>query len=96
MRRVVTRRRRPGSLRHGCGVTPQRISEITVASFGVALMVGHPGRDPSFDLGLQPTHRVRGELAPHRKLSPALQTPECCPRQSGARADFSASEEAGG
>jgi hypothetical protein len=70
------------------------IGRITVASFGVTPTAGHTGRDPFFNLGLQPTHRVRGELATGRKLPPTLQTPECCPRQSRAPADLSASEDA--
>ena len=45
-------------------------------------------------LGLQATHRVRGELTTGRKLPPTLQTPECRPGQSRARADLTASEEA--
>jgi hypothetical protein len=39
-----------------------------IALLGVALTAGHTGRDPSFDLGLQPPHRVRGESATGRKL----------------------------
>jgi hypothetical protein len=44
------------------------VGRITVASFGVALPAGRPGRDPLFNLGLQPTDRVRGELTTGRKL----------------------------
>jgi len=72
------------------------VGRITVASFGVALPAGHTGRDPSFDLGLQPTHGVRGEFTARRKLPPTLQTPECRPRQSRTRADLTASEKPGG
>jgi hypothetical protein len=70
------------------------IGRITVASFGVTPTAGHTGRDPFFNLGLQPTHRVRGELATGRKLPSTLQTPERRPRKSRARADLSTSEEA--
>jgi hypothetical protein len=91
------RNRRSASLCDGirCHACNEEIGRITVASFGVAITAGHTGRDPSFDLGLQPPHRVRGELAPGRKLPRTLQTPECRPRQSRARADLSASEKAG-
>src|SRR5262249_27338898 len=70
------------------------IGRITVASFGVAFTAGHTGRDPFFNLGFQPTHRVRGELATGRKLSPTLQTPERRPRHSPSRPDPSAPDEA--
>jgi hypothetical protein len=53
-----------------CHACNEDIGRITVASFGAAITGGHTGRDPSFDLGLQPTHRVRGELTPGRKLPP--------------------------
>src|SRR5262245_36841828 len=36
----------------------------------MALTAGHTGRDPSFDLGLQPTNVVHGELTARRKLPP--------------------------
>jgi len=45
-------------------------------------------------LGLQPTHRVRGELATGRKYPPTLETPERRTRKSRARTDLSASKEA--
>jgi hypothetical protein len=94
--RTLVSHRLAASLRHGmlCHAAMRIWGRITVASFGVTPTARHTDRDPFFNLGLQPTHRVRGELATGRKLPPTLQTPKCRPRQSCARADLSTSEEA--